>query len=117
VRTEQYLAQRAQPNKRSSGDQDSNPLPPHILNAMLPTDIDTCEPAPPTEMKKYGNSLVGQSIRFRDPRRNTILEVTVLDCGTSHMRGDWFEVLDGGESESKMISASDFEDIMANCVQ
>ena len=84
---------------------------------MYPTDIDTGEPAPLTEQKIYGNSIIGRLIRFRDPRRNKILEVTVLDCGTSLVRGDWFEVLDGSESGSKMISASDFEDIMANCVE
>jgi len=46
-----------------------------------------------------------------------ILELTVLDCGTSHLWGDWFEILDDGASESKMISASELEDIMENRVQ
>jgi hypothetical protein len=84
---------------------------------MYPTDIDDAKPAPPTERKKYGSSLIGQSIRFRGQERDTILEVTVLDCGTSHLRGDWFEILDDGASESKMITASELDDIMANRVK
>ena len=35
-RTEQYLAQRAQPIIHSSDNQSATPLPPHILNAMYP---------------------------------------------------------------------------------
>ena len=62
-------------------------------------------------------SLVNRSVFFRDQQRDTILEVTVLDCGTSHLKGDWFEIQDDGASESKMITASELEDIMANRVQ
>jgi hypothetical protein len=65
-RTEQYLAQRAQPKTHSSDNQGSNRLPLHILNAMYPTDIDDTKQAPPTERKKYGSSLIGQSIHLRD---------------------------------------------------
>ena len=70
-----------------------------------------------TNREKYGSSLIDQSIRFLDQQRDTILEVTVLDCGTSHLRGDWFEILDEGASESRMITASELDDIMANRVQ
>jgi hypothetical protein len=84
---------------------------------MYPANVDSAEPAPGVNRQKYGSRLIGQTIRFREQQRDAILEVTMLDCGTSHLRGDWFEILDDGASESRMITAGELEDIMAKRVQ
>ena len=61
--------------------------------------------------------LVGQTIWFHNHETNSIVKCTIQDCGTSVLRGDWFEVVYDGNTGSQQISKGEMKDIMANCVQ
>lgn len=54
-----------------------------------------------------------QQVRYRDPDTKTVMEFTVTDLGTSHVKGDWFEVQYGEEPEV-MVSRMEMAAILAN---
>jgi hypothetical protein len=60
-------------------------------------------------------SLLDKPFHFRDPRTGKATECTLVDYGTSRMRGDWFEVVyeDGKESQ---ISDKEMNEILDNII-
>ena len=78
---------------------------------MLPDDPESMHPRLPSHLERMlypettahdtshdeGPNLIGQTIRFRDQTTGGTMECTVQDCGTSKLRGDWFEVVFGDE--------------------
>ena len=66
---------------------------------------------------ELGPHLIGQTIQFRDHKTDSVVDCTIEDCGTSHLRGEWYEVVYGAATESHQISKAELRDIMASRVQ
>jgi hypothetical protein len=88
-------------------------LPSRLVDAMYPRHTTSGR----AKGGELGPHLVGQTIRFRDQKTDFVVECTIQDCGTSHLRGEWFEVIYGAATGSQQISKLELRDIMANYVQ
>src|SRR6266852_5234155 len=78
-------------NRQNPNSMDARtPLPSYPRSAFSPTSM---------EDGVGFQHLVGTTIRFPDDRTGEITDCTIQDCGTSHLRGDWIEVVydDGRE--------------------
>ncbi|KAF8652903.1 hypothetical protein AX14_008325 [Amanita brunnescens Koide BX004] len=84
-------------------------VPPHLQDAIYPQHqkVDSSG--------RYTN-LIGQTIRYRDSRHKEIRECEVNDCGTSHMRGDWYLITHTDSEEEMMITAGEMNDILESRV-
>jgi hypothetical protein len=83
------------------------PLPPHLQSASFPT---STVPA-----VVIGPDLIGTTFSFLDGESGKIMKCTILDYGTSELRGDWVEV-DYDDRMDLRISPGEFEDMLANRV-
>jgi len=64
---------------------------------------------------KRGLELIGSTIRYHDGKISKIMECTIADFGTSHLKGDWFLVTYDDDTAVE-ITASDMDDILKNRV-
>jgi hypothetical protein len=72
------------------------PLPEHIKAAFFP------KTAAEQGRMELGAKLIDKRIRYREDRSGEILECTVRDYGTSHLRGNFFTVVYGDETEDEV---------------
>jgi hypothetical protein len=84
------------------------PLPPHLQSAFFPTT--STVPA-----AVIGPDLIGTTFSFLDGESGKIMKCTILDYGTSELRGDWVEV-DYNDTMEMRISAEEMKDMLANRV-
>jgi hypothetical protein len=84
---------------------DGTPAPEEIsVSAFFPA----AEPEVGTDLNA---GLVDQTFYFYDTQTSQDRECKIVDCGTSHLRGDWFEVvLDGGPATQ--ITAREMKEIL-----
>jgi hypothetical protein len=66
---------------------------------------------------KIGAHLINQTIPFIDQEMGKIFMCMIHDYGTSHVRGEWYEVTYGGTAEPHIISSVELEVIITNRVQ
>ena len=66
-------------------------------------------------MDKHGLELIGSTICYHDGENGKIMEGTITDFGTSHLKGDWFLVIYDDDTAVE-ITASDMDDILKNRV-
>ena len=62
-----------------------------------------------------GTNLIGQTIRFRDQTTGETMECTVQDCGTSKLRGDWFEVVFG--DKEMRITTEEMKEMLSSRIR
>jgi hypothetical protein len=70
---------------------------------------------PKADVDKRGLELLGSTIRYHDGKNGKIMECTIDDFGTSHLKGDWFLVTYDDDTAFE-ITASDMNDILKNRV-
>ncbi|KAM6495575.1 hypothetical protein JOM56_008281 [Amanita muscaria] len=84
-------------------------LPSHLLSAIYPA------LAGSTTTRELGPHLIDQTVRYRDQGTGKIMELTIQDCGTSHLKGEWFEVM-YDDLTVLQITARELKTILANRV-
>lgn len=65
---------------------------------------------------ELGPHFINQTIRFRDPKTGKVVECKVQDCGTSHIKGDWFEVV-YDDMKNSQVMARELKEMLANRVE
>ncbi|KAM6495574.1 hypothetical protein JOM56_008280, partial [Amanita muscaria] len=68
-----------------------------------------------TTTREPGPHLIDKTVRYRDQETGKIMELTIQDCGTSHLKGEWFEV-EYDDLTVLQITAGELEEILANRV-
>jgi hypothetical protein len=84
-------------------------LPPHLVAAFYPGRAER-------EGRQVGPHLVGQTFRYLDQKTGSIAKFTIKDCGTSHLRGEWFEI-EGEDLRVLQITPEELEEMLANRVE
>lgn len=78
----------------------------HLLPILYPSLSDNatvrkdCEPGP---------HLIGQKVRCHDREMGDIIEFTIQDCGTSHLKGEWFEIMYEHDEGASQITAREMK--------
>jgi hypothetical protein len=67
---------------------------------------------PQQQQSKLDMNLIGQTIRYYDSRLMKIQECSIIDCGSSHMLGDWYTIVYSNNEEDVMIKAVEMGDIL-----
>ncbi|KAM6495573.1 hypothetical protein JOM56_008279 [Amanita muscaria] len=68
-----------------------------------------------TTPRELGPHLIDKTVRYHDQETGKIMELTIQDCGTSHLKGEWFEV-EYDDLTVLQITAGELKEILANCV-
>ncbi|KIL68299.1 hypothetical protein M378DRAFT_158836 [Amanita muscaria Koide BX008] len=68
-----------------------------------------------TTPRELGPHLIDKTVRYRDQETGKIMELTIQDCGTSHLKGKWFEV-EYDDLTVLQITSGKLEEILANRV-
>ena len=69
----------------------------------------------PPEAHDPVEELLGQTIRYRHRKDSAITECTVMDYGTSRVKGEWYCIAHG-EGEGYEITAREMNAILASRV-
>jgi hypothetical protein len=92
----------------------TNPkYPPHVVAALCPGRAGS---QPEREDHKLGPHLLDQTFRYLDQETDLVMEFTIQDCGTSHLRGEWFEV-EYDDLTVLQITAGELKEMLANRVE
>lgn len=84
-------------------------LPSHLLSAVYPPSADSAT------KRELGPHLINETVRYRDQETGKIMESTVQDYGTSHVKGEWFEVMND-DLTVLQITAGELKEMLANRV-
>ena len=82
-------------------------------HTKLPSDLNYFPFASFPTKVDIGPHLIGTTINFVGEDTDEIMECTVKDYGTSHLQGDWVDVVYGDVRESR-ISREEMYDILVN---
>jgi hypothetical protein len=87
---------------------------PESMDSRLPSHLERVFYMETTTHEDLGPNLMGQTIRFRDQTTGETMECTVQDCGTSKLRGDWFEVV--FDDEEMQITTEEMKEILLSSI-
>ena len=84
--------------------------PSHLLPVLYPTIVHNVEAG------ELGPQLINKTVECRDQETDEVVTFTIQDYGTSHVKGEWFEIM-YEDLTVLQITTVELKEMLANQVE